>query len=152
MNGSQKNVRARGIVGVNIRLFDGTNTVTVDTDVPATINVGDGIDVITTGDENDTIELGQGGGVVNIGGGNDTVRATYPIGDDGLGDWNQIFGGDGNKMIDLDAGKNTVHLGVGDSTIFVRGEGSDQQVLIDGGNNVVRRCVTSCRRRDRHRR
>ena len=132
LNGAVTNVDAAGIVGFNVALGDGDNSLIVTSDPPVTVEAGAGNDSITTGGGDDSITAGAGGNVLEVGHGNDTLRA----GDFDRTDLQSITGGDGDKQITVVGSISTITLGVGDSHIrHILGGGA--VINIAGGSNEV---------------
>ncbi|MBX9585033.1 MAG: PKD domain-containing protein, partial [Gemmataceae bacterium] len=94
---------------------------------PASVTVGDGNNVVTTGAGADTIAAGNGGNVITAGAGHDTVTA-------GNGT-NTVYGGDGNDRMAAGNGRNTLDGGAGDDTATL-GNG-DNTVTLGAGNDTV---------------
>ena len=132
LNGAVTEVDGAGLVGINVALGEGDNSLIVTSDLPVTVEAGAGNDSITTGGGDDSITAGAGGNVLDVGHGNDTLRA----GDFDRTDLQSITGGDGDKQITVVGSTSTITLGVGDSHIrHILGGGA--VINIAGGSNEV---------------
>lgn len=118
---SRPAARVRNLI---INAGKGNDTVTVDTGpktTPATINGGDGNDVLSGGAGNDNINGGNGDDILNGNAGNDTLHGNN--GNDTLS------GGEGNDALFGDAGDDSLDGGSGNDRL--RG-GAGNDVLIGG--------------------
>jgi hypothetical protein len=139
LNGTTMKLRAKGIVGVNMNVGEGTNSVTVDTDIPATITSGAGNDTITTASEDDTIVPGRGSNTINCGNGDDSIDIVYSkSGNSNKSDLHTISGGGGNKTIGVGGGRSKILIGgSGNNDITIHTQVADHEITIADGNNTL---------------
>jgi uncharacterized delta-60 repeat protein len=138
MNGVTKNVRAKPIGSIKMRLFDGNNVVSADTDIPVEITCGAGNDRITTLAEDDQIESGTGNDTIDSGAGKDLIETGISFGNANHdADFARVTGGDGDHTVRINSGRSKIDLGDGDNDVRVGITAGDSDITIAGGNNTV---------------
>ncbi len=139
VNGQTFDLAAPKVKEIDINLFNGDNTIDVDSsvDAPSNIQTSGGDDSITTGNANDTITTGTGSDTINSGDGDDTITTdpSSEVAADAASKYH-ITGGTGNKSIEIDGGTDYISLGVGDSTI-TSDSNLESHIGIAGGSNSV---------------
>ena len=142
LNGTNMSVPAADVTGVWARLFDGDNTVTIDSAlaIAARVDVGDGDDTITTGLGDDSIDSHGGDDVITTNAGHDYVLsgAGNDVVDGGDGR-DTLMGGAGNDSLNGAAGADQVHgwqgrdsLAGGDGEDTLSG-GASSDLILGGG-------------------
>ena len=143
VNGQTFDLAAPKVKEIDINLFNGGNTIDVDSsvDAPSNIQTGGGDDSITTGNGDDTITTGAGSDTVNCGDGNDSITVGTEFASDAdAASKHHISGGKGNKSIVVQDGSPYIDLGVGDNTITTQGQpghGTSCHIAIAGGSNSL---------------
>jgi serralysin len=126
----------RQVSGILISSAEGNDTISLGDDVmSATINAGDGDDVITGSENGDVISAGPGNDYVDARGGNDRVNGN--AGRDTLtggAGRNDLFGDEDNDRINGSGGRDYIDGGSGEDRLYGRA-GNDTLV---GGPNVDR--------------
>ena len=135
------------IPGLRILLGDGDDSVTLTSDVPASVDAGAGADTVTGGSANETIDGGPGADTLNGGPGLDTLSfasRTVPVsvdlaaGTTGEGDhvvaFETVLGGQAGDVLRGSRGSDTLLGGPGADRLL-GGAGDDS---LDGGRGSDR--------------
>src|SRR5262249_48210140 len=109
INGSATQFKRSDVTGVNMRLAGGNNSVSISSDLPATVIAGSGNDTIVTGAGDDSVRAGDGANTITTADGNDTATAG-----DGA---DTFFTGSGDDSITAQDGDNIIDCGDGNDHV-----------------------------------
>ncbi len=132
VNGELNTFALADIASINIKTFQGSDSVAIDPNLLIGVEVAtnQGKDTVTGGGGNDTILGGQGKDLLDGGAGDDSILGNQGMdtitggdGDDTLG------GGNGNDLVDGGRDNDSLRGGAGDDTL----NGDDGQDSLDGG-------------------
>ena len=146
-NGGSVTLSSAGVVGIRVFGYEGADKITIQPDViiGASINSGNGNDIVHGGGGADTIQAGAGRDRVYAGAGNDRLYGSS--GNDilfGESGKDLLYGGDGDDSLDGgshsdrlygEAGHNTLLGQAGDDTLYSRNASAD---ILDGGGGTDR--------------